>query len=646
MLKLYAKKPDELLYCSKAIARIVGPLLAHSQIDRPVKHKSQTRKFLTLLDSPLIQVKSTLVYADLAESMYLYVQAEKAAIEDLRAVYKEIAEHVAPKIGARLIERVGDGFLFETHNAVTGARLAEAIHACASRHTTNNKDGRVFAFRIGLHTSETFADDTSVFGLGVNLVSRISAGAKPGQTHMSVDTASDLVDGIDVRMTDLGEHYFKHLPEPVRIFKCQATTPHIELSVAQRHTAFASRDALDDLKLAIAIVPFENYNLQDGNGVNAAVGLILADQLINNLSRSTTLRVISRHSSSLLRSRSADVDTFAKQMKVQYLVSGSFVSDGESLIVNYELRSVPNSNIVLSKQFIGKAVEILNAQSDANQSIASSISEHLFTHLTLRYSDQPLPTLPNHALLLTGMHYLNRLSSTNFQRAFEAFTELQDRVPLNPIPSAWLARWYVYKCNQGWSKDRTRDINIANGLINKSLDTNDQIPFFHTVLGQVQTINNPDLKVAEQSIMRAVALNPSDSLAWLHLGNVQSFSGRGKDALVSCERAISLSPIDPMRFFYLTTTSGASLAAGDYAAAERLSEESLRLNSTHHSSLRCLAIACSLLGKDEKAREIVRRILISESGLTVTTFIKNSPGRASGLAEKFGEALGRAGLPQ
>jgi adenylate cyclase len=638
-------EPDELLYCSEALASIFGCLR-----NTPASNYSNlcvwfTEKDRSLLD-PLIKVRKTLLYADIAESMYLISGDEMAAVQELRALYMQIIEEVIPANSAKLIERVGDGFLIQTSDAASAAKLADQLHQCAQQHSQANTAQRVFAFRIGLHSSDVFSDEKAVYGIGVNLVSRIAANALPGETRMTIDTASELVDGVDAMLYDLGDQYFKHIDEPLRIYKATVVQPRQALIESiERQMIFASKDASAVLQPVLAILPFSNYNDKDTGGLQGAIGLMLADQLINNMSRSPSLKVVSRHSSQQMHQRSVNNDEFAKQLGAQFLVSGHFISDGDKLLINYELRAYPGDRIVLAKQCSGSAIELLTAGSTVNSYLAQTIADELYANLTLRFVDQPLPTMPNYALLLTGIHLLHRMSKRDFARSHEAFTALKERVPLNPIPMAWLARWHIYRANQGWSDNVKADRQKATALIQSSLSINDQMPFLYTVLGQVQTVTESDLSFAEKSIAKAISLNPSDSLAWLQLGTLQSFDGRGELAMASSKRALELSPLDPFKYKYLNTVASAALSARQYHLAEQVGAESLRLNATHNSTIRCLAIANAMLGNTDAAKGYVTQILSAEPDLTVSKYILNSPGRQSGLATEFATALGRCGLP-
>jgi adenylate cyclase len=347
MVIAFAKTPNELLYCSNTLAAILQALTNPVCATYPSSNLPLSAEDRSLLD-PLVQTRKTLVYADIAESMYLIEENELGAIQDLRTLYRQVIETVIPAHHARLIERVGDGFLIDALNAPSAAALAKDLHRCAEQHSAANQTGRTFSFRIGLHTANVFADDSAIYGSGVNLVARIAANALPGETHLSAQTASELIDGVDAVVQDLGEHYFKHIQTPLRIFKAFPISPQWDISATTRQQKFNSRDATATLQPVLAVLPFSQYTDNRADPLPAAIGLMLADQLIQNMSRSPAVKVISRHSSQQLLQRSINGDLIAQQLGADFLVSGSFIYDGTRLLVNYELRAFPGNRIVIA----------------------------------------------------------------------------------------------------------------------------------------------------------------------------------------------------------------------------------------------------------------------------------------------------------
>ena len=52
------------------------------------------------------------------------------------------------------------------------------------------------------------------------------------------------------------------------------------------------------------------------------------------------------------------------------------------------------------------------------------------------------------------------------------------------------------------------------------------------------------------AISRALALNPNSAHAWGAKGLVESYLGRADQAIDSIERALRLSPLDPLRSYF------------------------------------------------------------------------------------------------
>jgi len=77
-----------------------------------------------------------------------------------------------------------------------------------------------------------------------------------------------------------------------------------------------------------------------------------------------------------------------------------------------------------------------------------------------------------------------------------------------------------------------------------------------------------------------------------------------------------------------------------------LAETSLRMNRTHTSTLRIKIVAQMRLGQAEAARNTAQTLLDLQPGLTVSTWLKNSPTREFTFGEEIAGDLKKAGIPQ
>jgi tetratricopeptide (TPR) repeat protein len=129
------------------------------------------------------------------------------------------------------------------------------------------------------------------------------------------------------------------------------------------------------------------------------------------------------------------------------------------------------------------------------------------------------------------------------------------------------------------------------------------------------------------------------------MGTLHAFMGEGAVALDASERALSLSPLDPLRYFYDSLAASAAISATNYARAIELAKGSLRANRTHTSTLRALAIAQSLHGQIDEAKKTVAQLLQLEPTFTVTNFLLRSPSSEFEMGRICASALSNAGLP-
>jgi tetratricopeptide (TPR) repeat protein len=243
---------------------------------------------------------------------------------------------------------------------------------------------------------------------------------------------------------------------------------------------------------------------------------------------------------------------------------------------------------------------------------------------------------------------MHRTSFNEFDRARQMLEHLIERSRRQPVPHAWLAKWYVMKASQGWSADPAREARLALDATQRALDADSNCALALTIEGMVQSNLLKDLDAARQRHQLALETNPNESLAWLFTGIMHAFKGEGSGALAACERAIRLSPLDPLRYYYDSLASAAAIAAGQYPVAIKYAKRSLQANRMHLSSYRSLAIAQSLNGDMPDAQATVSTILKLEPGFSIRHFVGRYPGAATApdYTAHLAQALRSAGLPE
>ena len=126
----------------------------------------------------------------------------------------------------------------------------------------------------------------------------------------------------------------------------------------------------------------------------------------------------------------------------------------------------------------------------------------------------------------------------------------------------------------------------------------------------VQTCALPIYSEAEIEMAdRAVALNPNSFQAWRARGQVYRIAGLPEEAVRSFERAIRMSPVDPLLHRSFAGMGFALIELGRFDEAIVAGKKAQRQNPSYPTAYRCLASAFAHLGRDAEAREAAARAL-------------------------------------
>jgi adenylate cyclase len=112
------------------------------------------------------------------------------------------------------------------------------------------------------------------------------------------------------------------------------------------------------------------------------------------------------------------------------------------------------------------------------------------------------------------------------------------------------------------------------------------------------------------------------------------------------ELALTLSPLDPHRFFYDSLAASANITAGHYERALELAKSSLRANRTHTSTWRALTVAQWQLGLEREACESAQELMKLEPTLTVAGYLRRAPSASFAIGKTVADILRKAGVPE
>ena len=585
----------------------------------------------------LPRVRRAIVVVDVVESVRLMQANEADVIDRWRRLVNEVRTEVLKPHGGHMVKSLGDGMLLEFEKVPDAVAAALAIQDRAARYNHARLADDTIWLRIAVHVDNVRLDEVDMFGPGVNLASRLCTLAQPGGIVLSTEARDAVVPALDAEIEDLGECWLKHINRPVRVFRV-LHGPATE--DADRRTQ--ARTSPERLTVSIAVVPLVCHA---GAAGDAVIGDLIADAVIAQLSRTPELTVLSRLSTAALRDRDLSVVDVERLAGVRYVLSGSYTLSGQSIVIVAELAEAGTRAVIWAERLACAAAELLQQPSEPLDHIAQQAHLAMLECEARRVATQALPTLEGFSLLYGGIGLLHRSSMQDFARAEEVLTALAERAPRHGSPHAWLAKWHCLRIIRGQSDRSGNDQSQARWCIEQALERDPDSALAWALNALVQSWVNKDLNETDRCCDEALSRNPNEPLAWLFRSALRSWQGRGSDAARAAERALELSRLDPMRYYYETLSAAGFLADGQFERATTLCERSLRLNRLHTPTHRVLAIAQMLGGQADAARATVKSMLNLQSDYTAEHYLENYPGGRVAHAARYADALRAAGLP-
>jgi TolB-like protein len=555
------------------------------------------------------------------------------------------------------VKSLGDGLLARFEAVPNAADAAAEMHQTLAAHNLVIPEDQHFHLRAGINAAMAWSDGLDIYGTGVNLAARLAtlagpgetiasesaheqlaaalAGlANPGETIGSAAARDELTHGVDASCEDLGECILKHFDKPVRAYRVGPASPHPSLT--------GRRDYGTAMQPTLAVIPF---SARSDTPALFDVGNLIADSVIWRLSKAVDLKVISRLSTAVFRGRANDVGEVSAHLGATYVLSGAYVANAGQIMVTAELSEARNNQVVWTDRLNGEIGDLLMPESELADRIAKAVHFAVLDAEVEHILTQPLPTLESYSLLLGSIKLMHRSSKEEFLQTRRILDELINRHGRIAAPRAWLGNWYILQVTRGWSEDRKREATEALSATHGALDRDPSDALALATEGFVYCHLLKDLDTARKRCNEAVNANPSHALGWLYLGTVNAFKGEGKAAVEATRRAIELSPLDPMRYYFECLSAAAELSAHQYENAERLARSSLVLHRMHPSTWRALTISLVSQGRMDEAREALAKLRQLEPQLTVERYLGRMPNAELETGREWARCLAMAGLP-
>lgn len=583
---------------------------------------------------PLTTHRSTkvLMVMDVVESVRLMELDEDDFVRRWQQLVAHAEEQVLPLHGGRIVKSLGDGLMLEFASAQSCTKAAFMLQQFSQQNNAGLPADRRMHLRMGGHVAEFVADKHDIYGTDVNLTARFATLAGPDEVVATAEFRDQLTAELDADIEDMGECHLKHVEQPVRAYRI-GPAGHAPVLVPQSNYAVP-------LQQTIAVIPFE---ARSNEPEHFAIGELIADGVIAQISRTAELRVISRLSSTSFRGRSTAGEAIANTLGATYALNGSYVASAGKLLITAELTDTRTGEVIWAERLHGDVGDLLQAESELSHRIAAGAHHAVIDTEVQRSLAQPLPTLESNSLLLSGISLMHRSTRRDFERSKQALEHLIDRHGRAAAPRAWLAKWYVLKVVQGMSESHNGDAKRALELTWRAMDIEPDNSLILAIQGYIHCQLSGEISLAASTIEQSLKLNPNESLAWLYKSVWSQMWGQADASVREGQIAAQLSPIDPMKYYYDMILACGHTMNNDYAQAIALAQRSLRANRHHQPTLRVLMHAQTQSGLIDDAKVTLGKLLAEKPDLTVSGYLSMGNTESSSR-QSFAQVLRKLGV--
>lgn len=344
---------------------------------------------------------------------------------------------------------------------------------------------------------------------------------------------------------------------------------------------------------SLAVLPLENLS---SNSEEAYFADGMTDELITNLAKINSLRVISRTSVMRYRNARKSIPEIARELGVDAVVEGTVLRTGGKVRVTAQLIDGTSDRHLWADEYERETPDVLTMQSEIARDIAGSIHARLTPREQSALSGARKIDPAVEDLYWKGVYFLNKATFPDIDRAEAFFNQMLKADPLNA--KAWTG--VAMAAHNRAMLNVFDDFPSAKTAALKAISLDDSLAEAHAELGMVYFEYDWDIPQAEQQFRRAIDLNPNYSRTHVYYAMMLVHIGRTDQATTEIESAKRLDPLSP---FTNTQVGHVYMCARRYDDAIQALQFALVLDSGYSIAHWLLGRTLELKGDYERAIE-------------------------------------------
>ena len=294
------------------------------------------------------------------------------------------------------------------------------------------------------------------------------------------------------------------------------------------------RHATDPIH-SLAVLPLENLS---GDPAQEYFADGMTDELITELARIPSLRVVSRTSVMQEKDPRKPLQQIGRELNVDAVVEGAVVRSGDRVRITAQLIDVRNDKHLWAQSFEGPISDVFSLQDSVAREIASHTKVVLTPALRTSVSDTRRIDPAAHDAYLRGFYFLQKREMTTSAAYFQKAISIDPQYApaFAGLADALHAKWF-----NGSASAEVMPAAVAAAKRAIQLDPN--CGEAYTALGSIETNYEWNWADAERNLERGVELSPNSSFAEQWMAIYLDVVNRPEEAVTHMRRAHELDPL-------------------------------------------------------------------------------------------------------
>ena len=294
-------------------------------------------------------------------------------------------------------------------------------------------------------------------------------------------------------------------------------------------------------KKSIVVLPFENMS-PDPEQEYFCDGM--TEEIVSDLSRVQTLRVISRSSAMTLKNTKKKIREIAYEVNVKYVLEGSVRKAGNSLRITAQLIDAMNDEHLWAEKYSGTLDDVFDIQEKVSCSIVDALKLKLSPEEVNQIAERPIRNVQAYDLYLRARKEILTITETGLENALQLINDGVSIIGDNELLFGAMGYAYFQYFNLGFRKEQGC-LQKVEECAEKVFELNPNSYMGH-FLRALSHWKKGNIQEAIREYKKTLELNPNHIDSLMQISYFYTISGKTSSAKPWLARLKEMAPLEWM----------------------------------------------------------------------------------------------------